>query len=219
MARRIRTKYRSDLQEFVFESKLEDFAGAPGGSGREGGKKSRTVLVSTIHKAKGREFDSVWMLLRNEPAKTDDACRRLYMGMTRTENRLFIHCNTGIFEDCRTTGVRFTEDAASYPEPRGIRMHLMMDGMVLSFSRNPYRKKEILRLRSGSPLTYSGGYLLSEFGQKVAKISRKKLAGIQVWESKGYAVAEAKVGFIVAWKNKEETEETSVLLPSLVLCK
>lgn len=95
----------------------------------------------------------------------------------------------------------------------------MMDGVVLSFSRNPYRKKEILRLRNGSPLTYSGGYLLSESGQKVAKISRKKLAEIQIWESKGYAVAEAEVGFIVAWKNKEETEETTVLLPSLVLHK
>jgi ATP-dependent DNA helicase RecQ len=48
-----RTKYWTDLMEFVKESKLEDFYEDHKG----------TVLVSTIHKAKGREFDNVYMLL------------------------------------------------------------------------------------------------------------------------------------------------------------
>jgi ATP-dependent DNA helicase RecQ len=48
-------KYRSDFDVFVRESKLEDFSGEP----------DDTVFVSTMHKAKGREFDNVFLMLDN----------------------------------------------------------------------------------------------------------------------------------------------------------
>jgi ATP-dependent DNA helicase RecQ len=41
-----KTKYKSDLEKFVRESKLEDFFNEYG----------ETVFVSTIYKAKGKEF-------------------------------------------------------------------------------------------------------------------------------------------------------------------
>ena len=43
-----KTKYFSDFKEFVFESSVEDFCDISGAD----------VVVSTIHKAKGREFDT-----------------------------------------------------------------------------------------------------------------------------------------------------------------
>ncbi|WP_288149133.1 UvrD-helicase domain-containing protein, partial [Bacteroides acidifaciens] len=46
-----KTKYFSDFKEFVFESSVEDFCDVSG----------TDVVVSTIHKAKGREFDDVYM--------------------------------------------------------------------------------------------------------------------------------------------------------------
>ena len=67
------TKYRSDLADFVFESELEDFCG-------EG---AQTVFVSTIHKSKGREYDTVYMLLNGVSVYKDEDIRRLYVGMTR----------------------------------------------------------------------------------------------------------------------------------------
>lgn len=48
-----KTKYFSDFKEFVFESSVEDFCDVSGAD----------VVVSTIHKAKGREFDDVYMLI------------------------------------------------------------------------------------------------------------------------------------------------------------
>ncbi|MBR7084902.1 MAG: RecQ family ATP-dependent DNA helicase, partial [Oscillospiraceae bacterium] len=45
--------YISDLHCFLYESKLEDFCQA----------EQETVIVSTMHKAKGREFDSVYIML------------------------------------------------------------------------------------------------------------------------------------------------------------
>jgi ATP-dependent DNA helicase RecQ len=48
-------KYKSDFETFVRESKLEDFYNENG----------ETVFVSTIHKAKGKEFDNIFIMLDN----------------------------------------------------------------------------------------------------------------------------------------------------------
>lgn len=44
------TKYRTDLEEFIKESNYEDFYD----------DEREVIYVSTIHKAKGREFDAVY---------------------------------------------------------------------------------------------------------------------------------------------------------------
>lgn len=48
-----RKKYQTDLFEFFSESKFEDFYE----------ENDDCITVSTIHKAKGREFDNVYLLL------------------------------------------------------------------------------------------------------------------------------------------------------------
>ncbi|MCL2380899.1 MAG: hypothetical protein FWC64_04820 [Treponema sp.] len=48
-----KTKYKSDFRQFVRESRLEDFISNSEGS----------ILVSTIHQTKGREFDNVFLAL------------------------------------------------------------------------------------------------------------------------------------------------------------
>jgi len=66
-------KFRSDLIEFVKESKLEDFQNAD----------NTAIMVSTIHKAKGKEFDNVWLLLENFSLQKAEARRALYVAVTR----------------------------------------------------------------------------------------------------------------------------------------
>lgn len=51
-----RMKYFTDFKEFVFESSMEDFCELSGAD----------VVVSTIHKAKGKEFDDVYMLISDD---------------------------------------------------------------------------------------------------------------------------------------------------------
>jgi len=78
-----KTKYRSDLEIFLQESQLEDFIE----SDRD------TIIVSTMHKVKGREFDNVYLIL-NDYIPDDDAKRRLlYVAMTRAKSMLEIHYN------------------------------------------------------------------------------------------------------------------------------
>ena len=74
-------------------------------------------------------------------------------------------------------------------------------------------------LRSGMQLSYSNGFLSSLSGESIAYLSKQQRANLQEWAEKGYHVASAKISFIVAWKGKDDTEETAVLLPELTLRK
>ena len=61
-----KTKYVSDFKEFIFESAIEDFCDVP----------TTDVVVSTIHKAKGKEFDDIYMLISNNYQRDDNEMRR-----------------------------------------------------------------------------------------------------------------------------------------------
>ncbi|MBR2810678.1 MAG: UvrD-helicase domain-containing protein, partial [Solobacterium sp.] len=73
--------FLSDLKEFIRESQFEDF---------QEDKKS-VVQVSTIHKAKGKEYDTVYLLLSEYRLTTAESRRVLYVGMTRARHALYIH--------------------------------------------------------------------------------------------------------------------------------
>ena len=200
------TKYRSDLTDFVLESNLEDFCG-------EG---KQTVFVSTIHKAKGREFDTVYIMLDNEHADSDERIRKLYVGMTRAKQKLYIHCNTNIFNTSYSS-VKYVADVKKYPLPEEITLQLTFHDVYLNFFKD--KKEKILRICSGAPLLYNDGYLCNRSGEKIATLSKQAFGTLKEWENKGYAVQAAKVNYIVAWKGQGEENETAVLLPELVLAK
>ena len=73
----------------MHESKLEDFFQNENGD----------VVVSTIHKSKGREFDEVFMMLDKVNIDTDACKRKLYVGMTRAKRGLHIFYNNKEFDD------------------------------------------------------------------------------------------------------------------------
>ena len=56
------------------------------------------VVVSTIHKAKGHEYDDVYMLIGTPIGKTDRDLRCLYVGMTRARRQLFIYTDSPMFD-------------------------------------------------------------------------------------------------------------------------
>ena len=72
---------------YIDESKYEDFVKLD----------KQTIVVSTIHKAKGREFDYVYLLL-NGLEFTSESKRKLYVGMTRAKRGLTIHYNRANFD-------------------------------------------------------------------------------------------------------------------------
>ena len=201
-----KAKYVSDFKEFVFESSIEDFCDIA----------DAEVVVSTIHKAKGKEFDDVYMLIADNYSKTDQLMRRYYVGITRAKNRLFIHTNGNSFKQQSTD--QYLIDQRQYALPEEIVLQLSLKDVYLDFFKD--LKREILSLRSGDPLKYKDSVLYNSQNRAVAKLSVNMQKTISDWKEKGYEVKTASVHFIVAWKPKEATKdepETAVLLADLVL--
>ena len=202
-----KTKYFSDFKEFVFESSVEDFCDT-----------SRAdVVVSTIHKAKGREFDDVYMFISDNYVKDAHLMRRYYVGITRAKNRLFIHTNGDCFN--HLSADRYLMDQRQYDMPEEIVLQLSHKDVNLGFFKE--RKQEILALRGGDSLTHSNFFLYSSLTDKpIAKLSSKMQDTLSEWEQRGYKVKSASVRFVVAWKPKDAQKnepETAVLLADLML--
>lgn len=202
-----RAKYYSDLKEFVFESSVEDFCDIT----------ESDIVVSTIHKAKGHEFDHVLMLITHPEHPTDEILRRYYVGMTRAKQTLTIHTNGNLFDTLHTA--QHLYDAQAYDEPNEIVLQLSHKDVNLGFSK-PH-KDTILSLRSGMPLTYHDHCLcLPSTSKDIAQFSIKMNEKIGKWELKGYKITTAKIRFIVAWKSKDapkDEKESAIVLADLVM--
>lgn len=204
-----RTKYISDFKEFLYESSIEDFCDFRGNN----------VIVSTIHKAKGKEFDNVYMMIEGGHGENDDLKRRLYVGITRAKNNLHIHTNSSIFDNCRCAD--FSVDYGSYTQPEQVVLQMTYKDVFLGYF-DKY-KKEILSLRGGDELKLRQSFLYDPVsGKLVGKLSAKMQDEVSGWISKGYSVKSVCVRFIVAWKPKnadKDKEETAIILADMELQK
>ena len=76
-------KYKSTWKSYLREIRVEDFYHP----------EKATILVSTMHKSKGKEFDNIFLLLNNFSLAREEKKRVLYVAMTRAKNNLSIHTN------------------------------------------------------------------------------------------------------------------------------
>ena len=180
--------YRSDIREFALESSVDDFIAA----------EENTIFVSTIHKAKGREFDTVHLLLGGIQEMDADMLRAVYVGITRARHNLFVYNDTSFL--------------ASQPS---MVLSLSMRDVWLDYFRD--KKKMVLGLRSGDKMSYRNGYLLSEKGEYITRLSVAMRDQLKNYEEKGYRVTDAVVSYILAWRPREEPQEVAVCLANLIL--
>ena len=202
-------RYKSDFDEFLAEAKIEDF-----GSDGNG-----TVVVSTIHKSKGREYDSVYMMLNGSGQITDERRRAIYVGITRAKKALRIHySDCDLFDGMDVDGI---EKSACDSIPRRLSdviVQLSHKDVVLDFFLD--KKSVVVGLRSGDALKVDGNYLVSSVGGRmvrVAKFSQSFIQKLSELADKGYRPQFAMVRYIVAWRKNEEETETAIILPDLHL--
>lgn len=205
-----RTKYRTDLDEYIKESKYEDFYNEEKGF----------VFVSTIHKSKGREFDVVYMLLNNVSCVNDEEKRKIYVGLTRAKEELYIYCNNTLFDDIAAEATDVVFDDNIYEEPSEIVLQLSYKDVVLDFFKD--KKDFIMKLRSGDVLEVDGDYLSGVVDGKLVRLikySKSFKEKLDELKSNGYETSVATIRFILAWKGKEDEVETPIILPDLLLNK
>ena len=183
-----KTYYRSDLREFIFESDIEDFIVSD----------EKSVFVSTIHKAKGREFVNVYLLSSIPDVRDVEDMRAYYVGLTRAKRNLFLVTNPPIDYSL-------------------ISIALNMHDVVLNFFNG--RKEIVLRLRSGDSLQYNEGFLLNGQGINVAALSASGKEKLKAWTNKGYKVTGAKVSYTLAWRPENYETEYAVCLANIILSK
>lgn len=201
-----RTKYVTDFKEFVFESSVEDFCDVSGAD----------VVVSTIHKAKGREFDDVYMLVADGYLKNDHLLRRYYVGITGPRTG---YTNGDFFAGLKADEYRV--DPREYAMPEEIVLQLSHKDVFLDFFKFKDLKRVVLSLKGGDALGYRDATLYDGKQRPVARLSQSMQKKLAEWKERGYEVKSASVRFVVAWKPKDapkEEAETAVLLPDLVLC-
>lgn len=202
-------KYRTDFEMFLHESKIEDFY-----TNEQG-----IVTISTMHKSKGREFDNVYMLINNINMSSDEEKRKLYVGMTRAKKLLHIHYFGEVFD-------KFTEYASTdeidlhiYPKPSELILQLSHKDVYLDFFKD---KKELifrqLRLKSGDHLSVKYNRLYAQANGKVLPVlqfSSKCNENVKQLIASGYISYDSVIRFICAWKGKEDTEESAVILADI----
>ena len=205
-----RVKYRSDFVELIRESSVEDFYEMVG----------TQVVVSTIHKAKGREYDDVYMLLAGERELDDSLSRCWYVGFSRAKGRLFVHTSSNALDGMPAD--MHNVDERDYPKPTEIVLQVSHKGVYLSHFQQ--YKRLILGLQSGDAIRCSSGVLsLPDGRQELGRLSSNMKAEVAMWAGQGYRLASAKVRFVVAWRPKLENgqvgDEIAVLLPDLSLAR
>jgi ATP-dependent DNA helicase RecQ len=108
--------YKSDWEDFLDESKLEDFFS----------EESDVIQIATIHKAKGKEFDNVFLLLDGLSMRNDENLRAVYVAMTRAKRNLEIHCNNDHFARYQMQAITYISDNQEYSKPEMLSLTLNM---------------------------------------------------------------------------------------------
>jgi len=202
-------KYRSDLESFIKESRLEDFIE----------QEKDTIQVSTIHKAKGKEFDNVFILLNNFDIRSEENKRLLYVAMTRAKNNLFIHYNGSFLDRIKVENQTATSDNKSYSPPDYLLCRLTHKDIQLGFFK--YNRHIVNRLQSGQNLTIRDDGLTNENEKYVLKFSQSFKNQLGQLQKNKFQLTHATVNFILYWqdKNDPDCKEMRIVLPELVFIK
>lgn len=198
-----KSKYKSDLEVFIRESKLEDFFS----------ENVETIFVSTIHKAKGKEFDNVFLMLENINPTTDETKRLLYVAMTRAKRNLTVHLNSNFLDNLTATNLERVENKENHLSPNELVMHLYLKDVWLDYFIN--KQYFISQLKSGDKLMLNGDECLDSNGKSILKFSRQFVEQLEDMKMKNYELRSAKVNFIVYWKKEETGQEVKIILPEL----
>lgn len=198
--------YKSDFELFLRESSLEDFTRAD----------TSAILVSTIHKVKGKEFDNVFLMLDDFKCSGDKERRQLYVALTRAKSNLSIHINTPLLDNITAPGLKRLADSNVYEKADEMTLLLTMRDVNLgSFE---YSQKVVHSLVSGDALQFGTDRLLAN-GKFLMFFSDRFKQNLSSLQSQGYSIDSAEAAFILWWKAKDAPSPILIVLPKIHLVR
>lgn len=209
-------KYVSDLDNFILESDIADFDE----------RAQEEIVVSTIHKSKGHEYDNVFISLKGMQYVSDDEKRAIYVGLTRARHTLSVHSNVDLSRFMNLTSADFMVDANTYAEPDEIMMQLSHRDVVLAMFMG--KTALIETLHAGQEISINDVY--AEVAQrnrtvKILKFSEAFRRKMSQLIEKGYQPHKVSIRHIVYWRCEEIEEGTTkridipIVLPEILFRK
>lgn len=196
-----------DWSAYLEQLKMEDFY--------EGSQK--IVLVSTMHKAKGKEFDNVFIHLQDYELQSEENRRVLYVAMTRAKHHLIIHSNRKkVKSPEHIPNYHSLTHAQHWSRPEILVRQMTPRDIYLGKVKTQSRE-QLSQLMAGEQVYFKASpfpHLISNNKVKVyfSKAFQKE---IDSYLKDGYQLGSSVVGYVVNWFSKDEQQEYLVPLPRI----
>lgn len=185
---------------------------------------SETFIVSTMHKAKGKEYDHVFMLVENYDYTSNESRRLLYVASSRAKKTLHIHTNIGFYDNIESKNITRTIFEGELNEPLEYEMILSHKDVGLNSFNYPIPLSILRTIKTGDKLQKD----VKVFGDNEVQGLGKKTQGnlllfsskfvdeqYRPMQNKGFEIKSAIAEYIVYWYNKNNDKEHKIVLPRL----
>jgi ATP-dependent DNA helicase RecQ len=212
--------FQALFKEFLEEIEFDEF------------EQSRTrITVSTMHKAKGKEFDTVFVCTEDNFIKNQYDARLLYVAITRAKEKLYIHTKDRFF----TRFENFSDEVnyCTQISEDSTQVVFLMGLGDISLA-NEYAQKGISKVfpRAGEKIEiiqkqdnvfelrkndWCVGTLAKAFGETKGERVSTKI--VQLQQKRYKLVNEAEIEYVVEWCNKTDKKIYQEVLCKVVMKK
>ena len=189
---------------------------------------SNAIIIATMHKSKGKEFDHVYLLLEDYDFKNTESKRVLYVGCSRAKLSLQIHCNASFFDNFNTDKLAIIKFEGQTKQPDYFELILGHKDINLGSQKYRNTLHRIKTLKSGDTLKNDSVQftdniaigLAKKDGGNVLLFSRDFMTKkYDVFVKDGYKLSDGSVEYLVYWYDSKDDKEYKVVLPKLKFIK
>jgi ATP-dependent DNA helicase RecQ len=203
--------YISEWISYLDEIKLENFEEFRNG-----------IVLSTIHKSKGMEFEKVF-LLNNALKKRNDVNLRLYyLGMTRAKSELNIF-HLGEYSQSKKDYVRYFVDKSTYAKSAKLFTHIMsLEDISLGYDYEKFGENS--NIVAGikvmfNPVKKFNNLCIVYNGKPIAVVSKPFQNLLDKKLKDGFIFDSIFIEYIVVWYDEENKKELKHPLCRVVMKK
>lgn len=207
------------FNEYLKEIEFEEF------------EQSRSkIVVSTMHKAKGKEFSSVYLAVQENFIKNDYDKRLLYVALTRAKNNLNIHTKDDYFLQFANYIDSVTKYNQKSDEPSTIVFEMGLGDIVLSneYAQNGISKSNpiagekvrIVQKENNIFELTKNQFLIARLAKFDISKQERLSTKIVTMQDKDYVLqAEAEIEYIVEWVDKNTNSKYIEVLAKIFMIK
>ena len=183
------------------------------------------VVVSTMHKAKGKEWDEVYIcaqqdFIKTKPQQAEYDKRLAYVAITRAKSRLYIHSKTPLFDKFSNYFDEVNDCNTQFEPIKTIVLLMTLKDIALSdcYSKTGVLKSQPMAGEVVDVVKKSQHIKIVKNGHQIATLSKEMIGKIKT--KKGYKLDnKAQIEDVVEWIDKQDQEKYRQVLCKIYLSK